>query len=245
MARDDIMTVIVVDAVTRHYGHTCTVVAVGCDCFNGQVDLWLDGNLHGRAFIVVGVDFGVVVWPIHSYLDVIDSNGTTYVKIQCVVLAAVYCIVHVLGVDDFAVIQKLYGNVIIGIVSIPRVGSEGHLDGFILITGRRCNLKTRYRELIILVYGCRGRGAVVIGIVLAVSVRPVDSCSNGLRTKGCHGNGIGVAVSSVCGEVHVFALDNGVAHEKLDKDIVIGNVHIPVVRDEGNRHIVALIYRAR
>ena len=47
MARDDVMAIIVVDAVTRHYGHSGTVVAVGRDCLDRQVDLGLDRNLHG------------------------------------------------------------------------------------------------------------------------------------------------------------------------------------------------------
>ena len=170
-----------------------------------------------------------MVWPIHSHLDIVDSDRTAHVEVQRVVFAAVCCVVHVLGVDDFAVIQKLHGNVVIRIVAIPRVGSEGYLYRIILVTGRGCDLQARHREFIVLVDRRCGRGAVVIGIVLAVSVRPVDSRRNGLRTKGTHRNGIGVAVSSVCGEVHVFALDNGVTHEKFDKDIVIGNVHIPVV----------------
>ena len=46
MARDDVMAVIVVDAVTRHHSHSGTVVAVGCDRLNGQVNLGLDSDLY-------------------------------------------------------------------------------------------------------------------------------------------------------------------------------------------------------
>ena len=180
MARDDVMTVIVVDAVTRHYGHSGTVVTVRRDRLNGQVDLGLHRNLHGGGFVVVGIDLRGMVWPIHSHLDIVDSDSTAHVEVQRVVFAAVCCVVHVLGVDHFAVIQKLHGNVVIRIVAIPRVGSEGYLYRIILVTGRGCDLQARHREFIVFVDRRCGRGAVVISIVLAVSVRPVDSCCNGL-----------------------------------------------------------------
>ena len=180
MARDDVMTAIVVDSIARDHRHSGTVVTVGCDCVNRQIDLRLHRNLYGRAFVVVGIDFRGMVRPIHSHLDVVDSNRTAHVEVQRVVLAAVHSVIYIFGVDNFAVIQELYGNVIISIVSIPRVGSEGYLYGIILIAGRRCDLQTRHRELIVFVDRCCGRGAVVICVILTVSVRPVDSCCNGL-----------------------------------------------------------------
>ena len=60
-----------------------------------------------------------MVWPIHSHLDIVDSDRTAHVEVQRVVFAAVCCVVHVLGVDDFTVIQKLYGNVVVCVVAIP------------------------------------------------------------------------------------------------------------------------------
>jgi hypothetical protein len=57
-----------------------------------------------------------------------------------VVLAAVHSVIYIFGVDDFAVVQELYGNVVLGMIPIPRVGSEGYRYGIVLIAGRRRDL---------------------------------------------------------------------------------------------------------
>ena len=141
MLRQYVRTSAVDDIVAGDHRHSCAVRAVGRDCFNGQVFSFLDGQLHSVGDVVARSDLLIAFGPVDSNSNFVYTDGFTYIDGNAVILSAKGRIVDILRIQYAAVVHDVHGNVNVGVIAVPRVGSECDVYCFIFVADIRLYLQ--------------------------------------------------------------------------------------------------------
>ena len=125
VGRNDVVIAVVIDPETRNHFQSFTIRCVRFDCFNPQVAVINNGNNFLVGFVVIDIDLVQMILPVDPYRDFMLACLIADVKAETVVFAAVNVVIDILGIDHLAVKEDLNRNVIVSVILIPAVCTEG------------------------------------------------------------------------------------------------------------------------